>query len=53
MDEGTSQFGVCMSWEGVEGLTKIEGNMSNKHYQNILHDNMSMSVVKIGNQAEE
>ena len=37
----------CMSWEGVGELTIIIGKMNNKHYQSILHDNLSMSVVKL------
>ena len=43
----------CTSWEGVGELTKVEGNMNSDHYQNILHDSMSMLVVKFNKEMEE
>lgn len=30
-------------WE----LTIIKGKMNDKHYHNIIHDNLSMSIVKV------
>ena len=43
----------CMNWEGAKELTKIKGNWNSDHYQNILHDILSMSVVNFGKEAEE
>ena len=43
----------CMSWKGVGELIKIERKLNNKHYQNILHGNMSMSVVKFKKERKE
>ena len=42
----------CMSWEGIRELTRVEGKMNKGHYHNILHDNLSMKVVKFEKELE-
>ena len=54
--EGSIMVWGCMTWEGVGELTKIKGNFfikNNDPYHNILHDNLSMSVVKFAKEAKE
>lgn len=36
-----------MSQEGIGEPTKIKGKINSKHYDKILQDNMSMSLVKL------
>ena len=37
----------CMSWKGIGELIIIQWTMNNEHYQNILHDDMSTSIMKL------
>lgn len=43
----------CIVSERVGERTVIEGRTNNKHYWNILHDNISMSAVKFGKEVDE
>ena len=43
----------CMSWEAVGEMTSIEGKTNSEDYKNILHDNLSMSNMKFGEEAKK